>query len=206
MAPGRSAGPASAHSSAGRAGAAPAGTGSPDWSPERLLELGLPVSLVRPMIETPPTTDAAWIDAVARTVARLCGPIAEEPQLLVGPRAHLLAEPLRLPQADYPDTPPATGSAVMSLHVPSADLGLVLRLLGDRRLHLVAGGESWERLGSLRPCVVSWVGAEALPPALAFCTGHGLTLGYGRAGASGAAFHATPLDVALTLRDLVGRR
>src|SRR5207249_12199055 len=121
-------------------------------------------------------------------------------------RAQWLAQPLRLPHAEYPATPAATGSAGVVLHVPSAGLGLVLRLLGDRRLHLVAGGESWELLGSLRPCVVSWVGAETLPPALAFCTGHGLTLGYGRAGASGAAFHATPLDVALTLRDLVGRR
>jgi hypothetical protein len=158
------------------------------------------------MIESPPSTDAAWIDAVSRSVARFCGPLVEEPQLLVGPRAHLLAEPLRLPQVDYPDTPPATGSAIMALHVPSADLGLVLRLLGDRHLHLVAGGESWERLGSLRPSLVSWVGAEALAAALAFCAGQGLMLGYGRAGIGAPAFHATPLDVALALRDLVGRR
>jgi hypothetical protein len=186
--------------------AGPAGTGSPDWSPEGLLRLGLPVSLVRPMIENPPSTDAQWIDALARSVARLCGPVAGESQLLVGPRAHLLAGPLQLPQADYPDTPPASGSAVMALHVPTADLGLVLRLLGDRRLHLVAGGEGWERLASLRPSLVSWVGAEALPAALAFCAGQGLTLGYGRAGTGGPVFHATPLDVALALRDLVGRR
>jgi hypothetical protein len=116
-----------------------------------------------------------------------------------------LAKPLRLPQAAYPDAP-ATGSAILAVHVPTIDLGLVRRLAGDRRLHLVAGGMGWEQLASLRPALVSWVGAEALPAALALCAEHGLLLGYGMAGVGTQAFHATPLDVALALRDLVGRQ
>jgi hypothetical protein len=186
--------------------APPEGTGAPDWSPESLLRVGLPFPLVRPVIEKPPATDAAWIEAVSQIVARFCGPLTKEAQLFAGPRAHLLAEPLRLPQVDYPDTPPATGSAILALDAPTADLGLVVRLLGGRRLHLVAGGRSWERLQPLRPLLVSWVGAEALPAALALCAAHGLVLGYGRAGTGTPTFHATPLDVALALRDLVGRR
>lgn len=210
--------PASEMRSSGPPETTARGTGTPDWSPEELLRLGLPVSLVRPMIDHPPTTDAAWVEALSMAVAHLCGPLAslsDEAQLLIGPRAHLLAEPLQLPQADYPDTPPV-GSAVVSLHVPTADLGLVLRLLGDRRLHLVAGGESWERLRALRPSAVSWVGAEALPGALALCASGasgGLTLGYGRSAGTGgsvastaAAFRATPLEVALGIRSLLGRR
>lgn len=54
---------------------------------------------------------------------------------------------------------------------------------------------------------VSWVGRRGVAAALRLASSLGLVLGYGMDTGRGAtAYRATPVDVALAIRELVGRR
>lgn len=177
----------------GEAGTVPTPTVSPPetapgpaWSRDALLQLGLPVDLVRAVEPELRDTqdDIAWTMAIARAVTPALGPIPSGPALLVGPHAERLSGEVAAPTA-------RSRMWFEALHE-------------GRWIHLVVGGDGWRELLSFAPRVLSWTDPRDLPDALRCALELELTLGYGIQ--DGRARRARPLDVALAIRALVDGR
>lgn len=162
----------------------PATDGGPAWSVGVLLQLGLPVELVRSLEVAQPADDLAWTNALAEALRPSCRPLPAGPAVMLGPNAHLIGEVEGIPAA-------------------RSETGLKA-LRGGRWLHLVVGGDGWRAPLADQPLAASWARPEDLPDALRCAVELGLVLGFGPLG--GRIRRARPLDVALAVRDLVDGR
>jgi hypothetical protein len=180
------------------------GMGPVAWEPDALVRIGLPFALIDQVVRLRPHDDLDWIRAIASWAAPYCRALPEGPCLLAGPRAMELADALGWPHVRCPDLPPSGGSVGLVFDASCADLGWLAQAQADRWVHAVVGGEGWEAVRDWTPRAVSWVGADALPEALRLCAGEGLPLGYGTVGQR--LVRIEPLEVALAIRELVGRR
>jgi hypothetical protein len=159
----------------------PATDGGPSWSVGVLLQLGLPVELVRSLQVAEPADDLAWTTALAEVLRPSCRPLPTGPAVMLGPHAHLIGE--------IEGTPAARSETWLKA------------LRGGRWLHLVVGGDGWRAPLADQPLAASWARTEDLPDALRCAVELGLVLGFGPLG--GRIRRARPLDVALAVRDLV---
>ncbi|HEY2665784.1 MAG TPA: hypothetical protein VGK51_03010 [Actinomycetota bacterium] len=184
----------------------PPGTGGVAWSADELVRLGVPFSIIRPLLETDPGDDLAWIRGLAASVHSLCRALPAGDAVLVGARAGHFAEPLRLEALRRPDRGPKRGSICCSMHDDAESRRWLERIRRDRWTHLVVGALDAKAFVDLHPMAVSWVGADALPGALRLATELAVPLGYFRVPEAGPAFRATPIEVALAVRALVARR
>lgn len=186
---------------------APEGTGRIQWSQQALARLGLPESVIEAVAGLDPRDELAWLSTLAASVAPLCRPLPSGSAVVVGPRAHRLAEPLGVPLVSRPDLPPYGGTVVLRTDDSPPGREWVAEVRGDRWLHLVAGGRGWLELADDdEPLALSWVGDRALPEAVRMCTRLGLVLGFGCAGGShDPVVRATPIEVAVTLRGMLSR-
>jgi len=187
------------------AGDAP-GTGGVAWSADELVRLGVPFSIIRPLLETDPEDDLAWIRGLAASVHSLCRALPTGDAALVGARAGHFAEPLRIEALRRPDRGPKRGSICCSMHDDAESRRWLERVRRHRWTHLVVGPLDAKAFVDLHPMAVSWVGADALPGALRLATELAVPLGYFRVAEAGPAFRATPIEVALAVRALVARR
>lgn len=178
--------------------------GEVDWSPDSLVRLGLPFALIERVAKLAPRDDLEWIEAIVHWLAPFAGPLPEGPFLLIGPRAGDLAAALGIPHARCPEVPAGSGSVAVSSDPGCPDLGWLAEVQAGRWVHAVVGGACWESVLGLAPKAVSWVGADAVVPAVRACAREGLPFGYGTVGSS--VVRARPIEVALAIRSLVGRR
>lgn len=178
--------------------------GAPDWSVEALLRLGLPELIVAEVRDLAPGDDVAWIAGISRAVATLCRPLPAGAAVMVGPRAHRLGRALGLPVVTAPEPAPTVESVAAKFGGSAQEQGWLSWVREERWVHAVAGGARWRAVLLEEPLGISWVGDDALPEALRSAADLGLVLGYGMC--SREAQRANPVDVALTIRDLVPRR
>jgi hypothetical protein len=174
------------------------------WSADELVRIGLPFKMIEAAARLRDADDVAWIKAVAADAARLCRPLPEAPALFLGPRAGALAEALGIPHVAPAEALRARGTVAVTADAEGVDAAWLAQALQGRWLHVVAGGEDWEPLVQAGAIAVSWVGEDALVPAICRAWAAGVTLGYG-AGEAGA-LRADPVDLAIAVRDRVGRR
>jgi hypothetical protein len=189
----------------GRPAGSAAGSGAVDWSLDRLAALGLPFSFVQDLVGIDAEDDLAWIHAIATQFEQYCRPLPARESVFVGPRAGKLAPLLGVPSVTFPDDPPYGGSVCLRMDDDGAHRAWLARVQGDRALQLVIGGTSWSDLLSKDPVAVSYVGGpDLLISALQLCMKRDIALGYAMTPAG--AFRLNPLDAALQIRSLVGRR
>lgn len=184
---------------------APIGTtaGTPRWSRDRLLRLGLSDTLVDEVVAAAPTDDLAWMHALARAVEPLLRPAPAGECVYVGGRVERHAK--------------GTGATVCRPSDPSAPTGplAIARRPGDgvrtwlethardHWLHLVVGGEGWREWLWEHPVAVSWAAPEDLPVALGVARSFGLPL-VGTVGVDGPV-PAVAVDIAMALRSMLER-
>lgn len=204
-APSRSRGPDWTGTPAPAAAHRPEGLpGEVAWSADALVSAGLPYAVIEATLLRRPGDDLGWIQALAAALSPYCGADPGPDALIAGPRAHSLARGLGLPDVRHPDLPGRRGGACWSLDDRPPALGELVATRARRPLVVAAGGGSWEGLLDCVPEAVAWVGRDALVPALAACAREGLRLAWGRCG-NGPVVRATALEVALAVRELVGR-
>lgn len=181
------------------------GTGRVDWSQDELVHIGLPFVLIEATTGLDPSDDLAWISALAVALRPFCGALREGDSVVVGPKAHHIAGTLGFPDVRYPKAPPRATSACITLPGHKTARAWLAEHRGERSLHLVVGGAGSKALMDLDAAVVSWVGDDALVAALWLSVTRGAVLGYGKPSA-GRVLKADPVEVALAIRALVGRR
>ncbi len=182
-----------------------AGSGAVDWSLDHLAALGMPFSFVQDLVGIDAEDDLAWIHAIASQFEQYCRPLPVRESVFVGPRAGNLSALLGVPSVTFPDDPPYGGSVCLRMDDDGAHRAWLARVQGDRALQLVIGGTAWSDLVSKDPVAVSYVGGpELLISALQLCMKREIALGYAMTPAG--AFRLNPLDAALQIRSLVGRR
>lgn len=176
------------------------------WELDRLRELRLPTSILAACEGLDPADDAAWTLAIAAAVSSWCRPLPAKDCVLIGPRAHRLAEGLGLDAAQPGELVAGDRSVALRVTDSAAARDAVAEIRRGRWLHLVAGGARWEGLLLEDVTAVSWVGDDALPAALEAASRLGLVLGYGISSPTGRRpVRATAMDVAITIRSLVPR-
>src|SRR5947208_1776459 len=84
----------------------PPGTGGVAWSADELVRLGVPFCFIRPLLETDPEDDLAWIRGLAASVHSLCRALPTGDAALVGARAGHFAAPLRIEALRRPSPGP----------------------------------------------------------------------------------------------------
>jgi hypothetical protein len=174
------------------------------WELDALVRIGLPFALIEHVAKLRPQDDLDWIRAISGWASPYCRGLPEGPFLLAGPRAPELAGALGLPHVRCPELPTAGGSVGLAFDPACADLAWLAQAQADRWVHAVVGGEGWEAVRDWTPKAVSWIGAEAVSEALHLCMREGLPLGYGTV--AQRVVRVEPLEVALAVRELVGRR
>ncbi len=188
-------------------GEVPEGMGRVDWSATALARIGLPTEIVEATRGLDPRDDLAWVGAIARAVAPLCRALPDVPMLIVGAHADRLAEPLDVPLVNPPGMPPYSGSVCAVVSNDQRDLDWLRFVRGDRKLHLMVGEDPWRELLVDDPLVVSWSGDRGVVDAIYLASTLGGSLGYGTVdGFASGMVRARPVDVALAIRRLVGRR
>ncbi|MFV1990788.1 MAG: hypothetical protein ACC652_08635, partial [Acidimicrobiales bacterium] len=179
--------------------------GSVDWSLDRLAAIGLPFSFVQDLVGIDNEDDLGWIRAIAHRFEQYCRPLPLRESVYVGPRAAQLATVLGIPSVTFPDNPPYGGSVCLRMDDDGAHRAWLTRVRGDRAMQLVIGGTGWIDLLSKDPVAVSYVGGpELLIPAMQLCIKRDIALGYSVTASGG--LRLNPLDAALQIRTLLGRR
>lgn len=180
------------------------GTGAVAWGATSLVRLGLPAPLIAALDGVDPADDAACLMAVAGAVAPLCGPAPTEDVAVVGPTAWQVAMLMDVPMCSIGDTPDA--AFALDSSGAAADRGWLDAIAADRDIHLVVSTEpGWRDLLFRAPEFVSWTDHASVVDALYVASTLGATLAYGTDD-NGQMVVARPLDVAIAVRDLVGRR
>jgi hypothetical protein len=175
------------------------------WSRDNLQRAGLSAAVTAAIAAQGPSDDLSWLAAVARAVAPLCGPLPAGPALHVGPGAGRLARPLGLPVVRSRAVQVPTGSACVRAADGEAARSWLARIRGGRTLHLVLGGDGWQRFLFDGPGVVSWTSASGVGHAVSIATELGLLLGYAGDRRGTVAQRATPIDVAVAIRTQLPR-
>lgn len=179
--------------------------GSP-WSGRGLLMLGLPRGFVDAVLAQEPSDDAAWTYAVARTLMPLCRPLPSGSSVLAGPRAERLSRAMGLPLVRLTATPRGRTTFAAACSDSARARGWIAANRGQRWLHLVVGGADWRGLLFDGPLAVSWVGDDAVGDAIRAAHDLGMVLGPGLRTDGSRVVEASPIDLAVLLRDLLGGR
>ena len=187
--------------------AAPSGMGVVAWSTTALARLGLPPAVVEAVVGLDPRDDLGWINGLAGALAPLCGPVPKQPTVVVGANADQLAEALAMPVLKPPELPPYSGSFGAVVAAQASDLAWLEHVRGDRPIHVVIGDAPWRDLLLADPVAVSWAGETAVVDAVYLASTLRCVLGFGSVdGFLSSMVKVTPIDVALAIRRLVGRR
>jgi hypothetical protein len=185
----------------------PAGRGGPRWAVAELVRNGLPDRIIAAMKDLDPHDDLAWMGALAAAVAPWCRPLPPGDQVIVGPGAARIAEALDLPLVRLGDVAPYAGSFCSELTGADDDRAWLDFVRGGRALHFVLGeDELWRDLLVADPAVVSWISPRGLVDALYLASTMDASLGYGCLSGGDPVLRAQPVDVALGIRRIVGRR
>lgn len=207
-----SADPIASHATPGPAPSADLGGPEPsashaEWSLTNLMRLGLPAGILETLRGLDPRDEAAWVAGLAHAITPLTRPLPGGAAAYVGPRAAKLARTMDIPViAVGTEADPERPFAVAMQGGEAARSWLAWNR-ARRWLHVVIGGEGWRPLLFDEPLAVSWVGDENLCEAIRLSSELGLVLGFGLGSGRGAkARRAVPLEVALTIRDLLPRR
>jgi hypothetical protein len=181
------------------------GTGAVAWSPDELVRLGLPFSFIRPLLDLDPEDDMAWIQSIAASAHSLCRPLPAGDAAIAGARAGYLAQALGVPSLRRPERAPDAGSICCSMLDDAESRKWLRRVSKNRWIHVVAGGFDVRAFLDLEPMAISWVGGDILPSVLRLASEAAVPLGWFRA-EHGPVRRATPLEIALAVRELVVRR
>lgn len=182
-------------------------SGGADWSVAALARSDLPGAITEAVMDLDPRDDLGWIAAVAGAVAPWCRPLPSGSGVMIGESAGRVGTALDLEVVQPPAMAPYRGTFAAPISSDTKDLEWLETVQGDRWLHLVVGESDDARLLDDNVLVVSWSGDRGIATALRLASSLGLVLGYGVGSEIGApAFRATPIDVALAVRKLVGRR
>lgn len=175
-----------------------------DWSLANLQRLGLPMVVLDAVRSLDPRDEAAWVAGIARAVGTLTRPLPSGPAVLAGPRAAKLAAAMGIETVAVGSKAPAGRAFAVVTRGGEQARSWLAYSRGRRWLHVVVGGEGWRPLLFDEPLAVSWMGEDNLCEAIRLCAELGLVLGYGLQ--AGEARRATPLEVALAIRDLLPQR
>lgn len=182
-------------------------SGGVDWSVTALLRADMPSVVTQAVMGLDPRDDLGWMAAIAGAVAPLCRPLPAGAGILVGAPAGRMGAALDIDVVTPPDMAPYSGEFAATITGGESDLAWLEMVRGDRWTHLVVGEGSGIDLLDDNVLAVSWSGDQAIAPALRMASSLGLVLGYGMGSELGAPAHrATPIDVALAVRKLMGRR
>ena len=187
-------------------GPEPSGTGV-EWSLTNLKRLGLPSGILETLHGLDPRDDAAWVAALAHAISPLTRPLPGGAAAYVGPRAAKLGRTMDVPVVAVGAEADPERHFAVEMQGGEAARSWLAWTRARRWLHVVIGGEGWRPLLFDEPLAVSWVGEENLCEAIRLSSELGLVLGFGLGAGRGArARRAVPLEVALTIRDLLPRR
>lgn len=177
------------------------------WSVTALARADLPTPVTQAVMGLDPRDDLGWVAAIAGAVAPLCRPLPSGPGILVGGAAGRMGAALQMEVVTPPELAPYRGEFAAPVRSEQDDLDWLDTVRGERWLHLVVGEGNGPDLLDDEVLAVSWSGDHAIAPALRLASSLGLVLGFGMGSELGAPAHrATPIDVALAVRKLVGRR
>ena len=187
------------------AGPAAPGTGRVAWSTAALHRNGVPKVLAAAADGIDERDDLGWINAIADAVARHCGPLPDGPTVFAGSGTEAIAAALDVPVVKVGARSVPEGSFATNVPDEPAALAWLSAVLRDRLLHVVVGDAPWMHLLVADPSGVSYAGDPAVVDALYVALTLGAPLGFG-VDPTGAAVRLTPIETALTVRRLVGRR
>lgn len=178
-----------------------------EWSVRSLLQLGLPGAVAEAAVGLDPDDELGWLSAIAGAVTPNCRPLPQGSQVIAGRRADRLAIALAIPVFRAPEAPPYGGTFAAPVDGRPDHLEWLDRVRGERAFHLVVDDDPSHGLLTSEPVVVSWTSTRGVVEAIRLSATLGAVLGYGMDSSFGApAWRAHPLDVALTIRSLMGRR
>lgn len=180
-------------------------SGGVAWSVPALARCDLPSAITEAVMDLDPRDDLGWIAAIAGAVAPWCRPLPAGSSILVGNGADRIGRSLGIEVVRPSETAPYGGD--FAAPVSASHREWVDTVRGERWLHLVVDDKASMDLLDGNVLAVSWVGRRGVAAALRLASSLGLVLGYGMDTGRGAtAYRATPVDVALAIRELVGRR
>ncbi|HEX7098631.1 MAG TPA: hypothetical protein VF377_05275 [Acidimicrobiia bacterium] len=180
-------------------------SGGVDWSVTALARCDLPNPVIEAVMDLDPRDDLGWIAAIAGAVAPWCRPLPIGSSIFVGSSADRIGRSLELEVVTPAEMAPYGGDFAAPITASHREWLDTVR--GERWLHLVVDEKASMDLLSDDVLAVSWVGSRGVAGALRLASSLGLVLGYGMGSGRGAnAYRATPVDVALAIRELVGRR
>ncbi|MEM9035336.1 MAG: hypothetical protein AAGD18_12155 [Actinomycetota bacterium] len=174
------------------------------WSVDRLAHLGLPFTVVEATVGLDPTDDFAWLQRLAERFADFVHTPSGRSVVFAGPRADRVAIGLGLPCVTPPELPPYGGSIGLKTIDDGAGRAWLGRVRGDRELHVVMSGRAWELLLTKEPTAVVAEGPDKVVAALQTAVEHGVRISHLLDGRH--IRRANPLDLAIAVRSLVGRR
>jgi hypothetical protein len=180
--------------------------GRVNWGRASLVKLGLPTTLVEALADIDVRDDLGWINTIADVVAPLCRQLPPGPGVMVGSGTERIAARLGLGLVRAGDTVIPDGSWCASVADTPADIEWLERTRGNRNMHLVIGDEPWMHLLVDDPASVSYTTDRGVVDALYVAITLGVPLGYGTIDGSRKISRIDAIDVALTVRRLVGRK
>jgi hypothetical protein len=170
------------------------------------VRLGLPTTLIEAAADVDERDDLGWINTIADVVAPLCRALPPGPVVMVGAGVERIAATLGLSFVRPGDEVIPEGSFCTSVGDDPSEIEWLLRVRGNRGLHLVIGADPWMHLLVDDPTAVSYVVDGGVVDALYVALTLGVPLGYGTVDGSRKVGRVDAIDVALTVRRLVGRK
>lgn len=181
--------------------------GGADWSVIALARADLPTTVTDSVMDLDPRDDLGWLAAIAGAVAPWCRPLPSGSAVMVGQAAARMGAALGIEVIEPSGTAPYGGQFAAPVTGRSEDREWLETVRGERWTHLVVGEGDTTSVLDDDVLAVSWSGDQSIAIALRLASSLGLVLGYGMGSELGAPAHrATPIDVALAVRKLVGRR
>lgn len=177
--------------------------GTPRWSRDRLLRLGLSDTLVDEVEAAAPADDLAWMHALARVVEPLLRPAPAGDCVYVGGRVERHAKGAGATVCRPSDPGAPVGPLAIARRPGDGVRTWLAAHAPDHWLHLVVGGEGWREWLWEQPVAVSWAAPEDLPLALGVARSFGLPL-VGTVGVDGPV-SAAAVDIAMAIRAMLER-
>jgi hypothetical protein len=191
---------------AGPAEPVPRGRGAVRWSTGALLERGIPKVIGEAAAGLDERDDLGWINAIAGVLAPHCTDLPDGPAVFAGTGAADVADALGLPTVEVGSGRLPTGSFATDVPDRPEALAWLASVLADRHLHLVIGeNAAWLHLLVDDPAAVTFTADHSIVDALYVTLTLGAPLGFGLGG-DGELVRMAPIEAALAVRRVVGRR
>lgn len=185
----------------------PHGTGPVDWGRTELVRRGVPERIVSAVASVDPADDLAWIQSIAEAVAPMCGGPLDADGVVVGAAAAQIGDLLELDGVEPCGIAPYRGGFFTPAEGSYDEQKWLDFVLAGRPLHVVIDDtKAWGDLLVADPSVVSWIDSSGVAVALHLAATLGARLGFCPAQQPGGLVRATPVDVALAVRQLVRRK